>query len=60
MVELSEVMDHVGKCKVHLNPMYRIVLNFATSYILSCLSNFYNKKKIEVLKAEIKGVFSRS
>ena len=55
------------KCKVALNPMYRIVLNLAKSYILSCLSNFYNKKKfhravfeIEALKAEIKGVFSRS
>ena len=27
-----------------LNPMHRIVLNFAKSYILSCLSKFYNKK----------------
>ena len=42
-------------------------LNFAKSYILSCLSKFYNKKKFHravfeicVLKAEIKGVFSRS
>ena len=25
--------------------MYRIVLNFAKSYILSCLSKFYNEKK---------------
>ena len=28
--------------------MYRIVLNFAKSYILSCLSKFYNKKKFTV------------
>ena len=33
------------KFKVALNPMYRIVLNFAKSCILSCLSKFYNKKK---------------
>ena len=53
--------------KVALNPMYRIFLNFAKSYILSCLSKFDIKKKITVpfrkylvLKAEIKGVFSRS
>ena len=44
----------------------RIVLNFAKSCILYCLSKFYNKKKfhravfeIKALKAEIKGVFSR-
>ena len=34
------------KFKVALNPMYRIFLNFAKSCILSCLSKFYNKKKI--------------
>ena len=28
--------------------MYRMYLNFAKSYILSCLSKFYNKKKITV------------
>ena len=46
--------------------MYRIYLNFAKSYILSCFWKFLNKKKfyravfeIEALKAEIKGVFSR-
>ena len=55
------------KFKVALNPMYRICLNFAKSCILSCLSKFYNNKKfhravfeILALKAEIKGVFSRS
>ena len=32
--------------KVALNPMYRIFSNFAKSYISSCLSKFYNKKKI--------------
>ena len=55
------------KFKVALNPMYRICLNFAKSCILSCLSKFYNKKKfhravfkMKALKAEIKGVFSRS
>ena len=31
--------------KVALNPKHRILLNFAKSYILSCLSKFYNKKK---------------
>ena len=34
------------KFKVAVNPMYRIFENFAKSYILSCLSKFYNKKKI--------------
>ena len=34
------------KFKVALNPMYRIAFNFAKSYILSCLSKFYNKKEI--------------
>ena len=29
--------------------MYRTVLNFAKSYILSCLSKFYNKKNFTVL-----------
>ena len=55
------------KFNVALNPMYRIFLNFAKSCILFCLSKFHNKKKfhpavfeIEALKAEIKGVFSRS
>ena len=33
------------KCKVALNPMYIIFLNFAKSYISSCLSKFYNKVK---------------
>ena len=47
--------------------MYRIFLNFAKSCILSYLSKFCIKKKfhhavfeIYALKAEIKGVFSRS
>ena len=31
-----------------VNPMYRIVLNLAKSYILSCLSKFYNKKNFSV------------
>jgi len=34
------------KFKVALNPMYRIVLNLAKSCILSCLSKFDFKKKI--------------
>ena len=53
------------KFQVALNPMYRIVLYFAKSSILSCLSKFYNKKKIhravfeiQALKAEIKGVLA--
>jgi len=55
------------KFKVALNPMYRNFLNFAKSCVLSCLSNANNIKKfhcvvfeIQALKAEIKGVFSRS
>ena len=55
------------KFKVALNSMYRIFLNFAKSCILSCLSKFYNKKKIHravfeiyALKAKIEGVFSGS
>ena len=35
------------KFKVALNPMYRICLNFAKSCILSCLSKFCDKKKID-------------
>ena len=41
------------KVKVALNPMYRIYLNFAKNYILSGLSNFYNKKKIQRTVYEI-------
>ena len=37
------------KFKVALNPMYRIFLNFAKSYILSRLSKFYNKNKVIML-----------
>jgi len=55
------------KFKVALNPMYRIFANFAKICVLSCLSNFNNIKtfhravfEIQALKAEIKGVFSRS
>ena len=33
------------KLKVALNPMCRLCLNFAKSYILTCLSKFCNKKK---------------
>ena len=36
-----------------MNPMYRIFLNFATSCISSCLSKFYNKKKIHYVVFEI-------
>ena len=38
-----------GKFKVALNSMYRILLNFAKSCILSCLSKFHNKKNFTVL-----------
>ena len=55
------------KFKVALYPMYRIVLNFAKSCISPCISKFYDKEKIHravfeilALKAEIKGIFSRS
>ena len=41
------------KIKVALNPMYKICLNFAKSYILSCLSKFYNKKKFHRAVFEI-------
>ena len=41
------------KFKVALNPMYGILLNFAKSCILSCLSNFYNKKKFHRAVFEI-------
>ena len=33
------------KFKVPLNPTYRIFLNFAKSYVLSCLSKLDNIKK---------------
>ena len=33
--------------------MYRIFLNFAKSCISSCLSKFYNKKKIQPAAFEI-------
>ena len=36
------------KFKVALNPKYRIFLNFAKSYILSCLSNSTIRKKLTV------------
>ena len=38
------------KFKVALNPMYRIVINFAKSYMLSCLSKFYNNFTVPFLK----------
>ena len=41
------------KFKVALNPMYRIFLNFAKSCISSCVSQFYNKKKIHRAVFEI-------
>ena len=41
------------KFKVALNSMYRIFLNFAKSCILSCLSKFYNNKKIHRAVFEI-------
>ena len=36
------------KLKAALHPMYRIFSNFAKSCISSCLSKFYNKKKLTV------------
>ena len=44
------------KFKVALNPMYRIFSNFAKSYILSCLSKFYDKKNFTVPFLKYKGV----
>ena len=39
--------------KVALNPIYRILLNFAKSGILSCLSKFVIKKKFHRAVFEI-------
>ena len=44
---------NIRKFKVALNPMYRIFLNFAKSCISSCLSKFYNRKKIHLAVFEI-------
>ena len=41
------------KFKVALNPLYRIYLDFAKSYISSCLSKLYNKKKFHHAVFEI-------
>ena len=41
------------KFKVALNPKYRICLNFAKSFISSCLSKFYNMKKFHRALFEI-------
>ena len=44
---------NIRKFKVALNPMYRICLKFVKSCISSCLSKFYNKKKIHCAVFEI-------
>ena len=41
------------KVKVALNSMYRIFLDFAKSYILSCLLKFCNKKNFHRAVLEI-------
>ena len=41
------------KFKVALHPMYRIFSKFAKNCISSCLSKFYNKKKIHRAVLEI-------
>ena len=41
------------KFKMALNSMYRIFLNFAKSCVSSCLSKFYNRKKIHRAVFEI-------
>ena len=41
------------KFKVALSPMYRIFFNFAKSCFLSCLLEFYNKKKFHSAVFEI-------
>ena len=41
------------KFKVALNPTYRILLDFAKSCILSCLSKLCNKKKFHRAVFEI-------
>ena len=41
------------KFKVALNPMYRILLNFAKSCLSPWLSKFYNKKKFHRAVFEI-------
>ena len=44
---------NVRKFKVALNPIYRIILNFAKSCISSCISKFYNKKRFHRAVFEI-------
>ena len=46
--KLPKLNLNFRKFKVALNPMYKIYLNFAKSYMLSCLLKFYNNKKITV------------
>ena len=41
------------KVKVAVNPMYRFFLNFAKSWILSCLPKLSNKKKVHRAVFEI-------
>jgi len=41
------------KFKVALNPMHRIILNFAKGCVLSCLSNVGNIKKFQRAVFEI-------
>ena len=50
---LMPELRRTRKFEVALNPMYRIYLNFAKSYILSCLSKFYKEKKIHRAVFEI-------
>ena len=63
---ISALSPYISKTAQWIFFLLQNFFNFAKSYILSYLSKFYNKKKIqravfevEVLKAEIKGVFSR-
>ena len=48
------------KFKMALNLIYRIYLNFAKSYILSCLSKFYYKKKFTMLFLKYKRLKAKS
>ena len=65
MAALPDSCSFYWKFKVALNPTYRIFLNFAKNFVLSCLSKVDNIKKnyralfgLQVPKAVIKGVFS--
>ena len=46
LIYLFIYLFHIITKQTNTDKMYRIFLNFAKSFILSCLSKFYNKKTI--------------